>query len=298
MNSIHERDGRSGILAVEGASLRYLVAGSGIPTLVFGSTLYYPRTFASSVLEHLQLIHLDARHFAPSDPAYDISQITIDTYTHDIEQLRQTLDLDRVVVMGHSIHGTVALEYARRYPQYVAGVIMLGALPRGMDDTATASAVFWQTDASQDRQHRLQQTSATLTPELLATLTPGAVLIRTYVANGPRYWYDPDYDAAWLWEGVTPNVDILNRVFGELFATYDLQQGPEQIRVPVLVIHGRFDYSVPYTLWEAHQSKVPQLTYHLFDRSGHTPQLEEAQRCAQAMVEWVRGLDRKPSCPT
>lgn len=294
MNSIHQGDGLSGMMAVEGASLRYKVEGSGIPTLVFGSTLYYPRTFSSTVLEHLQLIHLDPRHFAPSAPAYDIGQITIDTYTHDIEQLRQTLGLDRIVVMGHSIHGTVALEYARRYPQYVAGVIMLGALPQGMDDVAAASEAFWQADASQDRQHKLQQSMTKLTRELLDTLTPGDVLIRTYVANGPRYWYDPDYDAAWLWEGVTPNMDIVNHLFGKLFATYDLQQGPEQILVPVLVIHGRFDYSVPYTLWEAHKSKVPQLTYHLFDRCGHTPQLEEPQQCEQVMVEWVRGLDRKP----
>lgn len=293
MNATYNRAEKSGGVVVEGAALRYLVEGHGTPTLVFGSTIYYPRTFSPQLHEQLRLIHLDARHFVPSDPSFNISQITIDTYARDIEQVRQSLGLGRVVVMGHSIHGTVALEYARRYPQHVSGVIALGAVPRGMGDVITASGQVWQADASEERKVTLQRKLAELTPDLLGRLSPGDVLIQTYVANGPKYWYDLDYDALWLWEDVTPNMPILNHLYGQLFAAYDLAQGPGQITMPVLVIHGRFDYSAPYTLWEAHKSKLTQLTYHLFDKSGHTPQLEESERFNHIVVEWVEGLERQ-----
>ena len=45
MGSVHveEQCLRSGVANVEGATLRYVIEGSGIPTLVLGSAIYYPR---------------------------------------------------------------------------------------------------------------------------------------------------------------------------------------------------------------------------------------------------------------
>jgi proline iminopeptidase len=278
----------SGVIAVNGAHLHYRIEGSGPPCLVVASVVYHPRTFSPQLREQFELIFVDIRPFVPSDPAFDVNQITLDTYANDIEQVCQVLGLDKVVVIGHSICGPLVLEYARRFPQRVQGVVMIAAPPCGVVEMDRASEQFWQADANMERKAVLQANAPKLTPEVLNSLDPGEVVAHTYVANGPMYWYDPHYDASWLWAGVYVNAPLFDHLFGRLFATYDLAQGPGQITVPVLLILGRYDYVVPYTLWEGQQATLPQLTYHLFDKSGHTPQLEEPDHFDQVLIEWVR----------
>ena len=279
------------IVEVEGAHLRYRIEGDGQPCLVVGSSIYYPRVFSQDLREHLQLIFVDLRHFAASDPSFTPDRISVGTYADDIERVRQTLRLGDVVVMGHSIHGTIALEYARRYPEHVRGVVAIGAPPRRSDDEPAPSDRLWEADASEERKEILARQLAELTPEVRATLSPADLFVRSYVANGPRYWYDPAYDCSWLWDGVVPDMPVIERLFGELFKTYDLPQGPAQITLPVLIAHGRYDYSAPYTLWEEHRHTLPRHTYALFERSSHTPPLEEPERFDQTLLAWVHGLE-------
>jgi proline iminopeptidase len=280
----------TGVVEVKGAHLPYRVEGYGQPCLVVGSSLYYPRTFSPGLREHLQLVFVDLRHFAASDPSFEPGQISVETYADDVEQVRRTLELGDAVVIGHSIHGVIALEYARRYPEHVRGVVAIGSTPRGSDEYPVAGNQLWEAEASAERKAILARQVAELTPELLATLSPSEVLVRNYVAGGPRIWYDPTYNCTWLWEGVVANMPVTERLFGELFKSYDLAQGPAEITVPVLIAHGRYDYIVPYTLWEEHRHKLPQHSYALFERSGHTPQLEEAERFDQTLLDWMRGL--------
>jgi proline iminopeptidase len=63
----------------------------------------------------------------------------------------------------------------------------------------------------------------------------------------------------------------------------------------VLIAHGRYDYAIPYTLWEEHRHKLPRHSYVLFERSAHAPSLEEPERFDQAVLEWVRGLEPRDS---
>jgi proline iminopeptidase len=84
---------------------------------------------------------------------------------------------------------------------------------------------------------------------------------------------------------------VIARLYGELFKSYDLAQGGAEITVPVLIAHGRYDYAIPYTLWEEHRHKLPRHSYTLFERSAHTPPLEEAERFDQTLLSWAEGLD-------
>src|SRR5688572_26262855 len=108
---------RAGIVAVTGAALGYAVRGAGVPVLVVGSSLYYRRTFATNRLtDSCELAFADLRHFAPCDPGHDNAGLTFDRYADDIDRVRSALGFPRCVVVGHSKHGNIALEYAKRYP--------------------------------------------------------------------------------------------------------------------------------------------------------------------------------------
>jgi proline iminopeptidase len=280
----------TGVVEVEGARLPYRIEGHGQPCLVVGSSIFYPRVFSPELREQLQLVFVDLRHFATSDASFSLDRISIELYANDIERVRQTLELGDVIVIGHSTHGCVALEYARRYPQHVRGVVVMGSYGHLSDELPDAADRLWESDASDERKEIFARAMAELTPEVRATLSPSELFVREYVAWGPRHWFDPTYDCTWMWEGVELDASIGERFFG-LFETYDLAQGPGEITVPVLIAQGRYDYNAVYTAWEEHKHKLPRHTYALFDRSGHFPSLEEPERFDRAFLNWVQGLE-------
>lgn len=72
---------------------------------------------------------------------------------------------------------------------------------------------------------------------------------------------------------------------GKLTPGWDVTVGAESLRVPLLLAHGRYDYTVPYTLLNGIPSKLPNATFHLFERSGHQPLFEEPERFAGALTD-------------
>jgi proline iminopeptidase len=284
----------AGIVEVPGARLRYRIEGHGQPCLVIGSSICYPRIFSQELREHLQLVFVDHRHFVDlqtlpeDDQALPPDQITLDTYAADMEQVRESLGLGDVIVIGHSIHGMLALEYARRQPQHLLGAVAIGALPHISADDPDEADRIWQAEASKERKELLARQLAELTPEVRATLSPEELFVREYVASSPRIWYDAGYDCSWLWVDVVPYMTVWSRLV-ELLEQYDLAQGPGDITVPVLIAQGRYDGGLT-TLWEQHRHKLPTHTYALFERSAHFPSMEEQPLFDQTLLDWIAGL--------
>ena len=273
-------------MSVDGATLRYVIEGSGIPTLVIGSAIYYPRTFSQQLREAFRLAFVDVRHFAEIDASCTLDNITLDTYTDDIEQARAKVGFERVVVVGHSHHGNLALEYAKRYPAAVSHTVLIGSPPCDLKTTIEAGNAYWSEHASEARKAALRDNWAALSSEILEAMPTEDAYVAQYVADGPKYWYDHNYNASSLWQGVPVNMDII-RVFRDFFADYELSWNPERMRAPVLVIVGRHDYVVPHSLWKEVLPKLRNVTFSVFDRSGHAPQLEEPELFNRVLLEWI-----------
>jgi proline iminopeptidase len=97
------------------------------------------------------------------------------------------------------------------------------------------------------------------------------------------------FDSAPFWEGVHINVDLFNAFVGASATRYDVLDG-EVLDIPVLVAVGRHDYAAPFSLWEERyqrSARLPQLTFRLFEESGHTPQYEQAQEFDRTLREWL-----------
>jgi proline iminopeptidase len=96
---------QSGTINISGFKLNYLIEGKGIPVLVIGSSVYYPRVFSAEIKKHLQLIHVDHRGFVPP-PSDNLenSDIDLDVLVEDIETIRKHLALDNFIIMGYSGH--------------------------------------------------------------------------------------------------------------------------------------------------------------------------------------------------
>lgn len=278
---------RSGSVTVAGATLRFVAEGTGLPVLVVGSATYYPRTFSRRLRADCTLAFTDLRHFAPSDAAFDLNRITFDTYADDIDRVRAALGFERCVIAGHSKHGNIALEYAKRYPARASHVVLIGSPPCGLERVVGARDDFWESHASEARRAALRLNWDALTPSRLAAMSPAEAEVARYVADGPRYWYDPAYDASPLWQGMYVNAGVLDKLHG-LFEGYELSWNPTRFRSPVLVAAGRYDFAVPHVLWDEQRPRLQNVTYQLFERSGHTPQLEEQELFDRTLLGWLR----------
>lgn len=279
----------TGIINVEGAKLHYVIEGNGTPCFILGHPVLYPRTFSRSLRQSLRFIFLSLRHDAQSENSLEASKITLDTYMNDIDQARRAVGIEKVAILGHSAHGMMALEYARRFPQNTSHVIMIGTPPNMSERFQQATGEYWEKQASDERKAILKRNWERLTKDVLDKLTPSRRFIQSYLANAPKVFFDPNYDAAWVFEGHEYNMDVTDRVFSDaMLAGYDVSKWPGEVKTPVFLALGRHDYLVPYSLWEECKGRVPNLSFNLFEKSGHFPMLEERELFDQKLAGWIK----------
>jgi proline iminopeptidase len=276
----------SGAVLVDGASLRYVVEGRGYPCLVVGSSTYYRRTFTQPLKETLRCAFLDHRGFTPAATTGARKGYTFGMVANDVEQVRRALGWERVVVYGHSVHGLMALEYARHHPEHVSHVVMEGTPPSFGEDLRRARQAYWESAASPERK-ALWERSRLGIAERRTSLSARDAFVADYVATGPRLWAEPTFDSSRLWDGVEINVELIGQLFS-LFDGYDAAGRQPPVTSPIYLAIGRHDYQAPFPTWDEPKSGIANLTLALFDRCGHTPHLEEPERFAAELARWLR----------
>ena len=119
------------MVSVDDAQLFFTTRGRGPTCLVLCSlgTRIYERQLPAALDDHLTLVFVDLRGSGRStgDPA----ALTFDRLATDLETVRSALGVERVMVLGHSILGMLAFEYARRRPTSVSRVVTIGTPPSG-----------------------------------------------------------------------------------------------------------------------------------------------------------------------
>jgi proline iminopeptidase len=58
------------------------------------------------------------------------------------------------------------------------------------------------------------------------------------------------------------------------------------VPVPRFIALGKYDFVDPYTLWKGYDN-IPGITIRIFEKSGHTPQLEESELFDKELLEWI-----------
>ncbi len=279
----------TGSIATGNFRLRYRMEGTGTPTIVIGFPTYYARVFSQNLRSHLRLVFLDHRGSAPSPGPVDTTEFALDRLVDDIERARQELGLGRIVVIGHSGNSYMALEYAKKYPANVSHVVMIGIAPDLSAASDEATEEYWQKLASPERKAVMEENVRRFPDEQLEQLPPGQRLVRSYVRNGPRIWYDPRFDSSPLWEGVEMNMDMFDYVWGQVFRDIDITQGLDALDRPVFLALGRYDFLVaPPASWDPIRPKFRDLTVRVFEQSGHTPQYEEAALFDAELLRWMK----------
>lgn len=119
--------------SLNGVRLWYKVAGQPIPNsapvlFLHGGPGYNSYSFEKTIgvqpEARMQIIYLDQRGSGRSGEGLD-HNYSMDALVNDVEALRQFLNVPQLNLMGHSFGGTIALQYAARYPQSVQKLIVV-----------------------------------------------------------------------------------------------------------------------------------------------------------------------------
>ncbi|WP_243372483.1 alpha/beta hydrolase [Microvirga solisilvae] len=266
--------------------LAYSVEGQGAPAIVIGSAVYYPRVFSDRLRQSLQLIFVDHRGFAKASEELKPADYSLDAVLDDIDLVRRHFGHEKVIVIGHSGHGYMALEYAKRYSSHVSHVVMIATGPSHSAAHHEASERYWNESVCPERKARLASDLALLPGEIEAA--PEKRFVTFCIRLGAKSWYDHAYDAAPLWQGVEVNMPVFDHLWGETFRDIDIRQGLDKLDTPVFLALGRYDYLVaPYATWDVYRSSFRDLTVRVLEKSGHTPQLEESDLFDAELLQWL-----------
>lgn len=111
--------------------MNYKLEGSG-QTLVFihglSDSLLYWEYLASNLKDHYQVLRVDLRGHGESELKDD--ELTIGLFADDLHCLLRELNIGKVCLIGFSLGGAVALDFAIRYPQMVSSLVLMSSFYR------------------------------------------------------------------------------------------------------------------------------------------------------------------------
>jgi proline iminopeptidase len=283
----------SGLIEINGTLHPYLLEGQGVPCVLVGPAFFFSQFYSDELKRHIQFLLVDFKNTWMAEPSADLSQVTMASLVAEIDQVRRAFGYERICVVGNSVLGFWALEYARAFPDHISHAVVIGTPPVWTSaDTGEYEAIvneYFDLHGSEEREAKLYENWKRFPEEMLEGLSPWDRFVREQVNRAPLKWYDFTYDPFRHFAGRQNYFAMAEHIFGEVLTDYDPRQHFAEIEAPVFLALGRYDFTVPYIMWEGEKDRFPNLFYHLFERSGHFPMLEEHELFDQALIEFLGG---------
>lgn len=291
-----EKDGK--YYTINGAKIWTVAFGKGDPVFLIpggpGGTHYGLRDF-DSLASTNTLVYFDGLGRGKSDLAKDVSEYSLDRDIRDLDALRTAMGYDKIIVLGHSYGGVVAQGYAVRYPDKVKKLILVSTFH---------SYVMWQENCDNSN-HEIRTNYPEVWDTLMIVREQGVVSsdlvhqqIYSRVPYGFLYAYDPGkfvrsgrkrypnpFNADVYYQMVGRDGDF---IVGSDIGTYDYRTQLKDLKMPILIVAGRYDrVAVPWMMVK-YKNYCPQATFVMFEHSGHNPQVEEPQALFRLMRSFLK----------
>ena len=278
--------------------LCYVDAGDG-PPIVFVHGL-----MSSSGNWAAQVDRLADRHrvvapdlFGHGDSAKPSGDYSLSAHAATLRDLFDGLDIRSATVVGHSLGGGIALQMAYLFPDRVDALVLVSSGGLGRE----------------------------LNPLLRAATLPGSELVLPVIASGwvhgigdtaLRLWskvglpaISPSSDEAWqrlssLADGETRRAFLATSrsvidVHGQTVSAQNRLSGFASR--PSMLVWGEKDRMIPSSHVHAARRELPATRVEMFARSGHFPHLDEPDRFARVLDDFMRsagaGVDRDTPSP-
>jgi proline iminopeptidase len=283
----------SGYVSVDGGKLYYQVMGKGSPIIVvhggpgLDQTYLLPQMIALG--KKHQVVLYDQRYSGQSLPAdLDTRFINMRQFVQDIESIRQTLGYKKIILIGHSWGGLLAMSYAINYPQYTQALILMNSTPvTSVGFDAFIKEFKQRMEPIQHQIDTISQSQAFVNGDPMAFENYCRRLFEKYL------YKESDIQKISLnfSSETAKNQGKIEAVFSKLlFETkYDIRSKLNQLKIPTLVIHGEAD---PIPLWTAKQisKAIPHAQLIVVKKSGHFSYAEKSKNVFSEINHFIERL--------
>lgn len=123
--------------------IKYKVSGKGEACIYIpgGPGQGYPSfelMGGNNLEKNMQMIYMDQRGSGESDTS---DNYHLDKMIQDIEELRLHLKLKKVFLLAHSFGGIIAVNYAKKYPQHIKGIILANVTLHFLNDESVKEQI-------------------------------------------------------------------------------------------------------------------------------------------------------------
>ena len=289
------REGAFGVryVTVHGYRRAYVKAGTGPAILLvhgIGDSSDTWRPVLPRLAAHHTVIAPDLLgHGRSEKPRADY---TVGGFANGMRDLLSVLGVDRATVIGHSLGGGVAAQFAYQYPERCERLVLVGS--GGVGRTVSPLLRL----AAVPGIEALMPLFG-LPPARLASRV-GALLLRAFDTPLGR-----DAEELLAVFDALPNTEARRAILRTLRSGVDwrgqvitmLDRAYLAVGVPTLVVWGRHDAIIPVGHGRLAHAAIPGSELEIFDEAGHFPHHTDPERFARTVAEFVARTEPLPFDP-
>jgi pimeloyl-ACP methyl ester carboxylesterase len=276
--------------------ISYAVSGAGPVIFVQGVGWGPDSRLYQNTLKFLEtnytLVYVDPRGTGAAEPITDLAQLSSDLMADDLDALRQHLQLNKIILMGHAHGGLIAMKYALKFATRLSQLILVDCvlLANLEEDTRLINENLqrhprrkdpaWETAMAKFKNEYDARTAEALRENLRAT----AILHFNSYNQSQRANFEKAVNEMKI---SLPHFEQFVR--GDLLH-YDVDEQESRLTTPTLLLYGLSDpYFIRASARRLHFS-LRNSKLELFERSGHYPWLEEPQHFAEVVKIFLSAM--------
>jgi proline iminopeptidase len=269
---------------INGARLFYTTVGSGDPCLTMHGGLGLDHTHLHPWLDplgdRLRLVFYDHRGNGRSERTA-LETLTFEQFSADAEALRQQLGLGKVVLLGHSNGGFIALDYALRYPESISRLILISTAP-AVDYWPEIRENMRRRGATAEMIESFESGDWTTDAELEAHVDLVGHL--NFAATNEHLGRDVLRETIYSAYARSAAFDLLQ--------SYDVEPRLGEISAPTLIVVGREDVFTPISQAERLHRAITASELVVIENAGHFNYAEQPDAFFGAVRSWLARLPK------
>ena len=271
-------------IAIGGVQLHYSDEGNRLdstPLLLIHGTSSSLRTWdgvTAQLKNQYRIIRFDLPGFGLTGPNQNHDSTTR-YYNEVIDSLLRALQISRVIIVGNSLGGAIATQYAIYQPAKVRGLVLVDAAGLPPAKKTTGAIGF-----------KLAQMP--VINQLLTKITP-RVLVKKSLE-------DAYGDIGKVTDSLTAQYfDMLTREGNRKALVDRMRQGWQvtdgnfltKVEAPTLIVWGSKDRLIPVENAALFQQKIKNSQVHIWDNLGHVPMEEDPVAFSEILRKWRKDVN-------
>ncbi|MBN1955956.1 MAG: alpha/beta hydrolase, partial [Anaerolineae bacterium] len=270
-------------------NVHYRSAGTGESVLVLVHGNFASWRWWQPLMERLPAGY---RAYAPDLRGYGDTErrrgrYTIPILVHDLHEFTAALRLPAFHLVGHSLGGAVALQFALDHPTCLHTLTLVAPAP------AEGLALFREQGVPAPWLHRflaLQRDASFHTLDVVYRLMRTLRADRPLLRNALQQMM-PSLPAGDLLETLAEDAGRMapGAVAGYLrgLDRWNVQERLGEVSVPALILWGARDWIIPQAALERTAAALRQAELVVWPDVGHAPQVEQPERFARLLGQWI-----------